>query len=422
MNRILWYLTSTLALVSVGSGLAIGGQETVEIQAGDEVVTVIARGVHAAGSLKARGDRIEVELDAGATRTGRADLDDETVKRAELLADPARLSIVVHHSKRSTELTAANSRVEIRNGALVITMPRNPHKRLSRGIETDQAAEAAKPVKPAHVAKAETKIEAKTEAKIEPKAEAKPEAKIEPKAETKIEAKPEPKIETKPEPAAPATAAKADPKQAVPVAHASAPVAAPAPEAAKEPIAVPTAVAATAEPIGVPDSGRNPIWITLGILGASVVLLFWLQRRKQKTGTNIQDPLRLIAQRQLNAKSKMVLVEAHGREILVAVSNGRPVLLGKWKVERREIEHDDDDAESLADLESMRSPTPKPRAARRTTPAPTGTSPSVAGILKLRGPQAQVRPPARPSLDETQEDLDAEWAQELMQATSKRRS
>jgi len=416
MNRIWWYLASTMALVSASSGLAIAG-EPIEIEAGDEVVTVIARGVHAAGTLHARGDRIELELDA-ATR-GRAELDDETIKRAELLSDPPRLSIALHHSKRSTELTAANARVEIRNGGVVVTLPRNPHRRLSRASDSDHAEQ----LKPAKAAKpeAETVAAAPVARPVAapvpapapvpvpvpvPVAHAAPKA-IEPPAPIAAPVAKHPVPVAAPKPAKPAEPA----------------IEQPAVEAAVAPVAPVAPVAAVAaEPIGVPDPGRNPIWITVGILGASVVLLFWLQRRKQKTVVNnVDDPLRLIAQRPLSPKSKMVLFETHGREILVAIGDGRPVLLGKWKVERRVTEIDadhEDGGESLAELETMRAPAPVRAVPRRTTPS----SPSVAGILKLRGPQAQVRPPARPAIDESQEDLDAEWAQELMQATSKRRT
>lgn len=261
---------------------------------GDHRITVSVAGVKAAGAVVAHGDMLEIPLTA-TDASAHIDADDATVKHIDLIggAHP-RLIVRLHHSKHTTERIAAATIAQDANGSLKIVIPRQA----TGGATT--APVAAAPI--ATEAKPEAKIEAKTEAKTEAKIEAKTESKLEAKPakiEAKTEAKSEPKIEVKGE-KTPA------PIAIVPAEQLGIPV-------AKEPIATDSLL---------DDHKANPRtawWVLVALIVGVPALLF---AQKRRGGGKVQEPLlKVLASQSLGGKAKLMIVEADGKRILLAVND-----------------------------------------------------------------------------------------------------
>src|SRR5947209_8705402 len=129
--------------MTVLCALLLASAEALTVSHGGEVVTVTAAHVQPSGAVaRARGDRIEIPLAAGkltaATLPVEADAD---VRRIELMGgSEPRLSIQWKHSRHTTELTAAATRVEAIEGGLQVRIPRDP-----RHVEAAPATAPATP-------------------------------------------------------------------------------------------------------------------------------------------------------------------------------------------------------------------------------------------------------------------------------------
>ena len=253
---------------------------------GDHRVTISAAGLKAAGAVVAHGDMLEIPL-AATDASAHIDADDATVKHIDLIggAHP-RLIVRLHHSKHTTERIAAATIAQDADGSLKVIIPRQPSG--SAPVATAAAVAAAPaatvPVAPA----AETAPIAAPVAKT-------PIAKSEAKPEAKIEAKPDAKVEAK----TPAIAIVPAEQLGIPV--------------AKEQVSTDSLLD------DHKASPRTAWWVLLTLIIGVPALLF---AQKRRGGGKVQEPLlKVLASQSLGGKAKLMIVEADGKRILLAVND-----------------------------------------------------------------------------------------------------
>ncbi len=257
---------------------------------GDHRVVISAAGVKAAGAVVAHGDMLEIPL-AATDASAHVDADDATVKHIDLIGGAhARLIVRLHHSKHTTERIAAATIAQDANGSLKLIIPRQPSG--SAPVATAAAVAAAPvattPVAPAAEAAAIAAPVAKT-----------PSAKSEAKPEAKLEAKPDAKIDAKSEAKTPAIAIVPAEQLGIPV--------------AKEQVSTDSLL---------DDHKANPRtawWVLLTLIIGVPALLF---AQKRRGGGKVQEPLlKVLASQSLGGKAKLMIVEADGKRILLAVND-----------------------------------------------------------------------------------------------------
>jgi flagellar biogenesis protein FliO len=281
-----FFVAATLltATVALSAPLELDGS-------GDHRITVTVAGVKAAGAVTAHGDMLELPLTA-TDASAHLDADDATVKHIDLIggAHP-RLIVRLHHSKHTTERIAAETVAQDANGGIKVIIPRQPS-----ASATTAAPVAAAPIASAPKA-AEPAPIAKTDAA---KPAAKPAAKIDATHDAKVEAKADAKNEVKSEAKAPA------PIAIVPAEQLGIPV-------AKEPVSTDSLL---------DDHKSNPRtawWVLVALILGVPALLF---AQKRRGGGKIQEPLlKVLASQTLGGKAKLMIVEADGKRILLAVND-----------------------------------------------------------------------------------------------------
>jgi flagellar biogenesis protein FliO len=358
----------------------------------DHIEITVPGATAVAPQANAHFDFIEVELSAPVAVIPVVDSsDDATFKRVQMSdGGTPRVRIQLHHSAGTTAKIAAVTRVVVAEDGLHISFPRK------------ESLPAWAPV-----AHAGAVMEG-------------PAAPAPPKAA-----------------AAPAAAAAA---AAAPAAAAAAAAAA-APATAADPLAAPPA-AATASPLALPASPQSgppitSILFVLGICGAGGLLVLWARKRRPHAAP--EEAIRVLASRSLGGKSRVVLLAAGDREMLLSVSDrGTAKLIGRWRRGdsavaatqaaslRAAIAADDDDAFMLdpspaSKLSSMMASAGAALDDERTGSGPTRqgsrgpSSPSVAGLLKLR------RGDSSPNLNAalaggTGVAPDSDWARALLRS------
>lgn len=343
-----------LGLVLLLASTAAAAEPALALGSDGERLAVTARGAVGPAMPEAHGDAIEVALKSVA-QPARVESSDATVKRLTLVAGSRpRLVIALHHSKHTTEKLAAEARVEMIDGALRVTFPREP------GV-------AALPPPVAVAAPQPNAVEA-------PKSETQP-VKPEPKAVALVDAKPEAKPATRPQ-----TDAKPQPTTETLVA-------APLPARVANDEAIAPASAASERPMV-----RTPWLVALAIVCLPLV---WLARKKKQSAAPAPS-LRVLASQSLGGKSRLVLVEAEGRRILLAVNDANTRVVTQYDhdapspavepqaaaaieayaaaaaADDAPVSDDDDDDDVRAAVAAVARP----------------TSPAVSGLLKLRGGDA----------------------------------
>jgi flagellar biogenesis protein FliO len=209
----------------------------------------------------------------------------------------------------------------------------------------------------------------------------------------------------------PETEAKAAPPPA------PAPVATPAPATVAPPVAAPapqvvTAPAPTPLPLEV-SSGSSRGWLSGAaafiLLVAAGVLVVSRKRRAQPSG----EMIRILASKPLGGKTRLVLVGAGPRQLLLSVGDKGARVIGRWAAADGELPP----TRALGDTSEGTSgvfgsdghglPGPPPPVGA----AAASTSPAVAGILRLR---QQV------PHDDDDLEADAEWARAIIAATTRK--
>jgi len=377
-------MRSLLALAFVALPTLAHADAPVSFEVADhgDSVEVIAHNIEMkAAPISSVRSRIEIPI-IGQPVASRAMMADGTVLLVELDGTGNRvLSVKTKLDRPEVKLLAGMAKASQIGSDLHLTFPRH--------AETIAAAKTEAKIE----TKPEPKIEIKNEIKAEPKIETKPE----PKIEIKNEIKAEPKIETKPEP-----------------------------KIAAKPIAAPV----DNRPIPAMEKDSMATSPGLYAFGALVTLLacgYILKKKKKEAST--AATIDVVAQRTLGNKSKVMWLSAGGREMIVAVTQQKVQMLGQWPKGTSELPR----ATSLeAPRTSRRSITNFQHEldAEQAAPARTESS-TVTGILKLRartsGP-IQGRAGTVPSLYQVNEDvatddddLDAEWAKEILTASGGRR-
>jgi flagellar biogenesis protein FliO len=254
---------------------------------GDKSVIISAAGIKANGAVIAHGDMLEIPL-AATDASAHVDADDATVKHIDLIggAHP-RLIVRLHHSKHTTERIAAATIAQDANGDLKLIIPR------SAGASPAAAPVAATPVVVPAAAPAVVAA---------PKAiEAAPVAKAK-----EIEAAPVAKAKE----TAPVAAAKVEAKTPAPITIVPA-----------EQLGIPAAAQVTTDSL-LDDHKSNPraAWWVLVALIVGVPALMFAQKRRGALKTQ-QPLLQVIASQSLGGKAKLMIVEADGKRILLAVND-----------------------------------------------------------------------------------------------------
>ncbi len=391
-----WHFTASLFLTTLlAPAAALAGSVPVSVEdRGGHVAILVTGGRTSAARPLNRGDRLELPLDR-ALPTLELRLDDPTVRKIELRAEPPSLRVQLRHGSESTRLAAEMAQLSQRGDDLVILLPREPR-------------EAARVARAAQIAAA-PQLVASAPAPVAGPAS----------------------------PAAPAMAAPA----------ASAPVAATAPAAATDP-AAPAATSATApalapermaglgldEPRPGPGSPFGTTLAFAAAAGLAALAWFWV-RRKRAAGA-LPSQLTILAQVPLGPRARVVWLSAGRREMLISVSEKDVRVLGQWMADDTRPGTADGTRPGTADhtrpgtadgtrpgtasgepLDTFGDPV-EPRPARLTG-ARQRTSPSLSGLLRLRDQQGVMESVAgAPDGSNGEADNgDTEWARQLVAAT-----
>jgi flagellar biogenesis protein FliO len=280
---------------------------------GNTRVTIVAAGVKASGAVVAHGDALEIPL-AASDASAHIDADDATVKHIDLIggAHP-RLIVRLHHSKHTTERIAAATIAEDANGGLKLIIPRQAGASAAVAPAPAMAAPVDNRRRPAA-----SEVPAVAAIPVAAAAIAAPALAATPVIKA---------IETAPVFKAAAPSAKA--RELAPVAAAAQPIKAEAAVKTPAPILI-----VPAEQLGIPlaapvstdsllddhKSSPRAAWWVLVALIVGVPALMFAQKRRGVVKTQ-QPLLRVLASQSLGGKAKLMIVEADGKRILLAVND-----------------------------------------------------------------------------------------------------
>lgn len=159
---------------------------------------------------------------------------------------------------------------------------------------------------------------------------------------------------------------------------------------------------------GARAGGSGRWWIVLvglGLVGGGAALVLRRRRASPSTSTDLE----ILASRSLGGKARVIWLSVGGRELVVAVTPQQVRPLGQWRAGERS-------ARTFASaFDDAVADAPGGAASR-----PVAASPAVSGLLRLR-----ERLPSASSVSAEvatgDEDLDAQWARDLVSATGGRR-
>ncbi len=365
---------------------AVAGPSSVPIaieDRGDHVAILLAGGHTSAERPQSRSDRLEIALDR-ALPAVELKLEDATVRKVELVAQPPSLRIQLRHGTDSTRLSAemAELRQDVDN--LEIVIPREP-----RDVVRARAAAAAAP-------RAATQASSEA-APPQPAAAAAP-----------------PPPAARPIAAAPAPAPAARPIAAAPAPAPAVPAAGPTETAVAAPLPVRAQPALDLDPDRSRGGSRSPLGtaVTFGAL-AGLAAAGWLWLRRKRAGVGLGSPLEILAQVSVGPRARVVWLSAGRREMLISVSEKDVRVLGQWLADGAHGAR----AESSAGLAPEEAGEPR---LGRLPGARLRTSPSLSGLLRLRDQHASIEngDNARsPGDEDSGEEPDTEWARQLVAAT-----
>ncbi len=180
------------------------------------------------------------------------------------------------------------------------------------------------------------------------------------------------------------------------VTPASAPVAAPSPAISAEPPAPPARAPSSPQGARGGAGGLGVPWGSLALIGAAAAVAAFVLRRRARAGKGADTTLSVRTSMSLGPRARLVVVGAGERELLVSVDGRGVRLLDTWE------RHDD----------GRGGPTLAPAIAR--------PSPSVSGIVRLRGVAGGLEPrgssPRDAVADPEAPAGDDDWARDLTAA------
>jgi hypothetical protein len=333
---------------------------------GDHVAIVLSGARTTAERPEPRGDRLELALEQ-APPTIEFRLDDKTVRKVELRAQPPSARVQLRHGTESTRLAAEMAELRQLTDRLEIIVPREPReaaraRRAAAALAADDAAAARAPAPPAPVS-------------------------------------------APPAPAVPATAP-APPALADAMA-ADAPADVPAQLPARQSVALDI-------DRGRDDSSPFRTILTFAVM-AGLVAGGWLWSRRKRAGGGLASPLEILAQVTVGPRARVVWLSAGKREMLISVSEKDVRVLGQWFADgARGVETIPPPVAGSASEDGG-----EPRQARLPS-ARLRTNPSLSGLLRLREQHAGLE-----SIDNAEgapaaaegDEADTEWARQLVAAT-----
>ena len=364
MTRTLPALSLLISVLPVSAAAGPAMPVSVEDR-GDHVAIVLSGARTAAERPEPRGDRLELPLEQ-APPTIEIRLEDQTVRKVELRAQPPSARVQLRHGSESTRLAAEMAELRQHGDRLEIIVPREPReaaraRRAAAALAADDAAARA-PAAPAHP--------------------------------------------TLPAPAVPATAP-----------------AAPAPAhavAAEGPAEVPAQLPARQSVALDVDRRRDdssPFRTILTFAAmAGLVAGAWLWSRRKRAGGGLASPLEILAQVSVGPRARVVWLSAGKREMLISVSEKDVRVLGQWFADgARSVETIPPPVVAAAASDESG----EPRHARLPS-ARLRTNPSLSGLLRLRDQQAGIE-----NVDNADnmhdagegDEADTEWARQLVAAT-----
>jgi hypothetical protein len=325
------------ALASLAPAVAVAGPAlpvSVEDR-GDNVAIFLAGARTTADRPLARSDRLELPLEQ-APPVIEIRLEDPTVRKVELRAQPPSVRLTLRHGTESTRLSAEMAELRQTEDGLSIVFPRDPREAARR---RDASAVAA----------------AASEAPTPPAAGA-----------SRVQAG-----ASQAQAAAPAASTSAD-KPAPAAAAAFAPPSAPALDNSAP---LDRAQEGSGSPLGTT--------LTFGAL-AGLGAAAWLWLRRKRGARSLTSPLEILAQVSIGPRARVVWISAGRREMLISVSEKDVRVLGQWVADGARAA----EAAGPAPAEEIG----EPRLGRLPT-APSArlrTNPSLSGLLRLRDQHASI--------------------------------
>jgi hypothetical protein len=368
------------ALAAAGPALPISVEDR-----GDQVAIFLAGARTAADRPQARSDRLELPLEQ-APPVIEIRLEDPTVRKVELRAQPPSVRLTLRHGTESTRLSAEMAELRQTEDGLSIVFPRDPREaaRARRAAEAEAAAAAS-----------------------------------EPPAASAVGAK-------QAQPAATATApASTSTSAAAPAPGVAAGIAPPSRPALDQSAPLDRAQEDSGSPIGAT--------VTFGAL-SGLAALAWLWMRRKRAARSLTSPLEILAQVSVGPRARVVWISAGRREMLISVSEKDVRVLGQWLADGARA--GETAAAAPADETGEQRLGRLPSARLR-------TNPSLSGLLRLRDQHATIENgeahgvtprdtvsrsggdgwggetagEAAASADGEGDEPDAEWARQLVAAT-----
>jgi hypothetical protein len=348
---------------------------------GDHVAIILAGAHTSATHPGSYSDRIELPLDQ-APPAVEIRLDDATVRKVELRAQPPSVRVQLRHSAESTKLAAEMAEVRQHGDTIEIVLPRDPRE-VARALRTSAAPAAVGHAAP---------LPAASRPVLPPPAAAELATSARPPAHATV-------------PVAPF----ADAASALPLAPgpAQALATAPAPTHAA-PLDFDRPPVASGSPLGTT--------LTFGAV-AGAVAIAWLWLRRRRTTRSLTSPLEILAQVSVGPRARVVWLLAGRREMLISVSEKDVRVLGQW--------HSD----GARGVEPAAGPGAAPSSSEDAGEAPVHlpsarlrTNPSLSGLLRLRDKNASIENghsdgTGASAGNDTDEEPDSEWARQLVAAT-----
>lgn len=385
MTKLPSWLTTAAAITFVlhGSAHASTQTTTISVTDGGDHVRIYVRGVKTQSTrFYARGDRVSLAL-TKVKGSHTASVTDPTVKQIDVRGRTyPRVSIKLRHGAETTRRLARAATVETGADHIVIRLPRQASNRSERAGPTDKS-EVKKPAAPPLRS---------TETKVPP---------VAPHAASANAAKPGRTAAPMAAHTAKKLPSERDGAESTVVLDADATGPAMA-GAAVRPVQDSHPVLGSNEGGGGGGSMLAGM-LMLIVLVCGAVIALWLRRRKSQQEP-AGDPLEIVASKNLTAKSRVVLMRAADRDLLLSVTDKGTELLTEWATS--------DDNARVDDKPWRFDDEPDP--VGKTAPAfAQGTnqlaqgSPAVDGIMRLKSGRTAGRPVRESAF------RDSEWVKEL---------
>jgi flagellar biogenesis protein FliO len=382
----------------------------VRIDAEERLVRLRIAGAAASGAaVTASGDLIDVPIARAEALRATVEVADPTVKRVEVQGGAGRVRVKVHHSRETTQRLARGTVVRAAGGDLVIEVPRREYAPVGS------------------LSKSTAVVETASAPSSSPPAPAPPPPAPAPSASAPSSSPAPAPSASAPSPAPAATSVVTTAATVAPPPPPATGSSSPPPPSSLPLLAVGAQPSSSSDAIDIASAGGRPTAalfaderprtsmsvvavgaVALTALGA----LFWARRRRRGPAAQ-PHVVRVLSSQSLNAKAQLVLVAVNDREMLLSVGERGAQLLAEW-TPRASGDEAEADAEAEAPaLGALDTITPSPaRRAEAKPPRAAAKSAAIAGLLRLRRPEAAAA-------DEAEADgtnAAADWRQRFLAA------